>query len=157
MGKQVSFKKPSSVTLPVGTRIIARFNDLLNTDAEVDGMLYAGIVAEIPRDINKFRYLVFFDDGYAQYVQPNEVLPVVESSPDVWLDVHKNSQDFIREYVTKFPERHMVRAEIGATFSVELNGSWIPAKIIETDGSLMKVQVRTKNSSGLKISQEKKI
>lgn len=69
------------------------------------------------------RYLVFFDDGYAQYVQPNEVLPVVESSPDVWLDVHRNSQDFIREYVTKFPDRHMIRAEVGAMFNVELNGT----------------------------------
>jgi len=69
-----------------------------------------------------FRYLVFFDDGYAQYVHPHDAFPVVESSPDIWLDVHPNSRDFIHDYVKKYPNRHMIRGQIGAAFNVELNG-----------------------------------
>jgi len=59
-GRQVAFKRPVRLTekqqgLPVGTRVIAKFKDLLNTDKEVDGMLYAGITAELPKASNKFR------------------------------------------------------------------------------------------------------
>ena len=34
---------------------------------------YIGVVAEGPSDRNKRRYLVFFDDGYAQYCWHREL------------------------------------------------------------------------------------
>lgn len=117
-------------------------------DAEVDGMLYAGIIAEAPREINRFRYLVFFDDGYAQYVKPHEVFPICESSSDVWLDVHKNVQEFVQDYIVTFPNRHMIRAGVGSTFTVELNGEWLLARIAEIDSSLLKMHYLKRNDGG---------
>ncbi|ODM99504.1 Histone-lysine N-methyltransferase eggless [Orchesella cincta] len=160
-GRQVAFKKPTSAQLPIGCRIIAKFKDLLRTDGEVDGMLYAGVTAEVPKNSNKQRYLIFFDDGYAQYVSQADIFPIVEASPDVWLDVHTNSRDFIRDYVEKYPNRHMIRAQINAGFNVELNaylikwgtiseiGRWLPAQIVEVDGSLMKVRYLRRNPEGV--------
>lgn len=29
---------------------------------------YAGVVAESPKYLNQYRYLIFFDDGYAQVI-----------------------------------------------------------------------------------------
>jgi len=68
------------------------------------------------------RYLVFFDDGYAQYVQPTEVLLVCESSDQVWADVHQDSQEFIKTYIQKYPERPMVRLSKGTVLSTEWSG-----------------------------------
>ena len=34
---------------------------------------YSGIVAEPPKTMNKSRYLVFFDDGYASYIPHHEI------------------------------------------------------------------------------------
>jgi len=71
-----------------------------------------------------FRYLVFFDDGYAQYVTKDDVLIVLEASKEVWKDVHPDSADFIREYVTKYPERPMVRLHPGTLVSTEWQGGF---------------------------------
>lgn len=34
---------------------------------------YAGVVAEAPKYLNLYRYLIFFDDGYAQYCTHDQV------------------------------------------------------------------------------------
>ena len=34
---------------------------------------YAGVIAEAPKYLNQYRYLVFFDDGYAQYCTHEQV------------------------------------------------------------------------------------
>ena len=59
------------------------------------GAFYSGIIAEPPKVMNKYRYLVFFDDGYASYIPHEEIRVVCLSSSDVWDDIHPNSQDFI--------------------------------------------------------------
>jgi len=68
------------------------------------------------------RYLIFYDYGYAQYVLPVDIRMVVESARKIWEDVHPHSQEFIREYVQRFPERPMVRLQTGTVVSVEWNG-----------------------------------
>ncbi len=41
---------------------------------------YAGVVAEAPKYLNLYRYLIFFDDGYAQYCTHDQVfLPITFS------------------------------------------------------------------------------
>lgn len=70
-----------------------------------------------------FRYLIFFDDGYAQYVDYNNVLLVYEYSKEVWCDVHPDSSDFIKSYIIKYPERPMVRMSLGQVVTTEWNGA----------------------------------
>ena len=36
-------------------------------------LYYAGIIAETPKFLNEYRYLIFFDDGYAQYCTHDQV------------------------------------------------------------------------------------
>lgn len=59
--------------------------------------------------MNSFRYLVFFDDGYASYVCHRDIRVVTKQSKDVWEDVHPNSREFIKRYLSKYPERQMVK------------------------------------------------
>ncbi len=79
--KYIAYSSPSSVQLDVGSRVIAQYME------ETDGKLrpssfYAGVVAEYPRSLNQYRYLIFFDDGYAQYCTHQQVhlasLPIVK-------------------------------------------------------------------------------
>jgi histone-lysine N-methyltransferase SETDB1 len=56
----------------VGARVIAQYVE------DKDGKLkpssyYAGVIAEAPKTLNQYRYLVFFDDGYAQYCTHEQV------------------------------------------------------------------------------------
>ncbi|KAH9628764.1 hypothetical protein HF086_005389 [Spodoptera exigua] len=66
-------------------------------------------------------YLVFFDDGYAQYVQHQHTRLVCESSPLVWEEVHPFSREFVREYLLAYPERPMVRLHEGQNLKTEWN------------------------------------
>jgi hypothetical protein len=60
--------------------------------------------------MNRFRYLVFFDDGYASYIGHDEVRVVCQqSAAGVWEDVDMNSRDFIFKYLEKYPDRPMVK------------------------------------------------
>jgi hypothetical protein len=69
------------------------------------------------------RYLVFFDDGYAQYVTHEKILLVCESSRNVWDDIHPDSREFIRNYLEQYPERPMVKLQQGQIVKTEWNGN----------------------------------
>ena len=68
-GRQVAYAEACSVRLPVGLRVIALYRE----PPTQPGAFYSGIVAEPPKIINKQRYLVFFDDGYASYIAHKDV------------------------------------------------------------------------------------
>jgi histone-lysine N-methyltransferase SETDB1 len=84
-----------------------------------------GIVAEPPVAQNKYRYLIFFDIGYSQYVSYNSVHAVFEASKNVWEDMHMNSRSFIKKYLES-PDRPMVKLSKGQTVRVEYNGESAP-------------------------------
>ncbi|ESP01220.1 hypothetical protein LOTGIDRAFT_111681, partial [Lottia gigantea] len=86
-----------------------------------------------------YRFLIFFDDGYAQYTKASEIHKVVSQSDNVWEDVYPESQDFIRDYLSQYPERPMVRLQKGQGVQTEWNGRWWTAKVMEVDASLVKM------------------
>lgn len=48
-GKQMALAKASKVLIPVGTRVVAMFNDVATSN------FYSGIIAETPKSTNKYR------------------------------------------------------------------------------------------------------
>ncbi|GAB6033221.1 hypothetical protein CHUAL_012824 [Chamberlinius hualienensis] len=135
-GKCVAYHDPVDVMLPVGTRIIAQYRDEMWSQ---NSLMYSGIIAEPPKMMNGYRYLVFFDDGYAQYVYPSEIRVMCESSKDVSLDIPIESREFIKTYLIQYPERPMVKLQKGHTVKTEWNGRWWIAKVVELDASLVKM------------------
>ncbi|KAL4224511.1 hypothetical protein ACF0H5_015212 [Mactra antiquata] len=129
--RQTAFYECINKAVTVGTRIIALYKD-----GATDEDFYAGIVAEAPNGRNELRYLVFFDDGYAQYCTNKEIHKVFLQSKNVWEDIHPDSKDFIRDYLAQYPERPMVRLYKGQTVKTEWNGKWWTAKVQEVDASL---------------------
>ncbi|KAK2580401.1 hypothetical protein KPH14_006152 [Odynerus spinipes] len=131
-GKQIAVASPSQVLIPVGTRVVAIFHDSSSN-------FYSGVIAEPPKSTNKFRYLVFFDDGYVQYVEHKDIFVVADSSPRVWEDVASESRDFVRKYMETYPERPMVKLQKGQVVKTEWNGKWWIARVIQVDGSLVQM------------------
>ena len=96
-------------------RIIAVYRDDEKPDgaAPAKAEFYSGIIAEPPKQMNRFRYLVFFDDGYASYLSHEDVRVVSFQSANAWDDIHPNSREFIKKYLEQYPERPMVRLHPG--------------------------------------------
>ncbi|ODM90642.1 Histone-lysine N-methyltransferase eggless [Orchesella cincta] len=139
--KEMAYDLPCPYMLPVGARVIAKYVD--ENRSEDDGMFYAGVVADYPKITTKNRYLIFFDDGSAQYVSQEAVFLVFESSKDVWNDVYPTSYNFIQNYIIEYPECLLVRLKEGSLVSVEWNGLCHLVRVLEVDYALAKVQFET--------------
>ncbi|CAI6367971.1 unnamed protein product [Macrosiphum euphorbiae] len=136
--KQIAHSTLNSVRFPVGCRVIAKLTD--PNSKRIDGF-YAGLVAEPPKMLNNFRYLIFFDGGYAQYRQHQDIRLIARRSSlhYVWKEVEENSQDFIKSYLDKYPERQMVKLTNQHSVRAEHQGQWQMAKVLEVDASLVKL------------------
>ncbi|XP_001952618.2 histone-lysine N-methyltransferase eggless [Acyrthosiphon pisum] len=136
--KQIAHHTLNSVRFPVGCRVIAKFTD---PNSKYTDEFYAGLIAEPPKMLNNFRYLIFFDDGCAQYRHHQDIRLIARraSSHYVWKEVEENSQDFIKSYLEKYPERQMVKLTKQHSVRAEHQGQWHTAKVLEVDASLVKL------------------
>uniref|UniRef100_I3JGZ4 SET domain bifurcated histone lysine methyltransferase 1b n=1 Tax=Oreochromis niloticus TaxID=8128 RepID=I3JGZ4_ORENI len=134
-GNHVAFDyNPTLESLYVGARVVAKYKDGNLV------WLYAGIVAEMPNNKNRMRFLIFFDDGYASYVTLPELYPVCRPLRHTWEDIEDAScRDFIEEYITAYPSRPMVLLKVGQIIKTEWEGTWWKSKVEEVDGSLVKI------------------
>lgn len=74
-----SAQRLSAGQVPAGSRVAAHYQS--------EG-IFSGIVAEAPdRGMNRGRFLIFFDDGYAMYCPMNSVYLVYGPPADVWEDI----------------------------------------------------------------------
>ncbi|CAG9830658.1 unnamed protein product [Diabrotica balteata] len=130
--------------LPVGTRVISVFRECSTEGVKKPRTdpYYAGIVAEQPFEGNKYRYLIFFDIGYSQYVSYLNVNLVIETSPNVWDDVDEGCRAFIKKYLES-QDRPMVKLATNQTIKVEYNGKWLICRVVNVDCSLAQVCFET--------------
>ncbi|KAK2184505.1 hypothetical protein NP493_262g01000 [Ridgeia piscesae] len=135
-GRQVACIDISTEILPVGTRVIALYR---GEQTSPSNWYYAGIVAEPANKRNNNRYLIFFDDGYAQYCFTRDVHQVVEQSANVWDDIHPDSSQFIQDYLNQYPERPMVRLQEKQMVKTEWKGKWWAAHVQRVDASLVQM------------------
>lgn len=140
--RELAYADRPTVILPVGTRVVATYSDECVPPRQ---SLYAGLIAEPPKPLNRYRYLVFFDDGYAQYVDVDKVFVMCGTSKQVWEDMYRDVQDFVRNYLDKYPERPMLRLRKGQTVKTEWNGKWWMARVLTVDSSLVKMSFEADN------------
>lgn len=133
--KEIAYCTLNPVRFPVGCRVIAKYTDPNTKNVE----FYAGIIAEPPKMLNVFRYLIFFDAGYVQYRRHQDIHLVARKSNQVWNDIHPDSKEFIKSYLEKYPERQMVKLTIQHSVRVEYQNQWQMAKVLEVDASLVKL------------------
>uniref|UniRef100_S4R967 SET domain bifurcated histone lysine methyltransferase 1b n=1 Tax=Petromyzon marinus TaxID=7757 RepID=S4R967_PETMA len=134
-GNHIAYDRhPESESLVVGSRVVAKYKDGSSV------WLYAGIVAETPHRTNKYRFLIFFDDGYASYVTLLELYEVCRQLTNSWEDVDdRASREFMEDYIKSYPNRPMVLLKPGQNIKTEWEGTWWKSRIEEVDGSLVKI------------------
>ncbi|XP_059613968.1 histone-lysine N-methyltransferase eggless isoform X2 [Phlebotomus argentipes] len=133
-GKQLAFAEAPTQKLPVGCRVLAMFSNMKRK------LFYPGIVAEPMQETNNFRYLIFFDDGYVQYVYSKDVRRICRVSENVWDDVNPNSRDFIKNYLQENQyQRAVAQVKIGQKIEVERNGKWVSMRVAKVDASIILV------------------
>lgn len=135
-GNQLAYGTAPNVRLHVGTRVIALFT--INTTDNARSTFFPGIIAEPLQAYNNWRYLIFFDDGYAQYVTPDNVRLICCPSENVWEDVYQDAADFIKSYLEQYKtQRPMVQVKRGQRMITEWNSEWTHARVHDIDGSLV--------------------
>lgn len=121
-GKCLAYPTAATFRFAVGARIIAVFKD--ETNVEKQPQYYSGVIAEPPKVMNKFRYLVFFDDGCAQYVPHEHIRLICEPSINAWDDVPIEGRRFIKDYLLQYPERPMVKLQNSYIIKVEFQSMY---------------------------------
>ncbi|XP_065169698.1 histone-lysine N-methyltransferase eggless [Atheta coriaria] len=139
-GRNIAYSETLPILLEIGTRVIALFDESNSVPhSNRLKVYYPGIVGEFPCAFNKYRYLIFFDDGYALYVHHREVFMIYESSKDVWEDVYQESRPFIKKYLTEYPNRSMVKFLKYQKVRTEYKGKWFETTVKEVDCSLVQM------------------
>ena len=118
--------------IPVGERVIAVYKD----EDQEEGDFFPAVIAEVPKVSNKNRYLVFFDDGYAIYLEHKEIRLVYQKENDVWKDVDKGVKNFVMKYIQTLPSRTMITLKEGDKVRTELNGKIVEAEVNDVDACL---------------------
>ena len=130
--KQLAHISKLDRRIPVGERVIAVYKD----EDQEEGDFFPAIIAEAPKVSNKNRYLVFFDDGYAVYLEHKEIRLIYSKDQDVWKDVDKGVKTFVMNYIQTLPSRTMITLKEGDKVRTELNGKIVEAEVNDVDASL---------------------
>jgi len=93
--------------------------------------------------------LIFFDNGGVQYRLHEDIRLIAHrtSLDVVWKDVEENSQNFIKSYLEKYPERQMVKLTKQQTVRAAYQSEWHWAEVLEVDASLVKLYFTNFNHS----------
>nr|CDS26933.1 histone lysine n methyltransferase setb1 [Hymenolepis microstoma] len=125
---------------PVGARVVARYIDPHGVSD-----YYSGTIGEPPKLDNEYRYLIFFDDGYAYYAQPSCVFRMFNQSKENWQSVNRNFQEFMKIYLHNFPKRQLLKLNVDQVIRAQLNGNWLQAKVVKVDSSLVMLEYPSGN------------
>ena len=108
-----------------------------------------GIIGEEPGKNNDYRCLVFFTDDQTNISANYHPSSHIHICLDQTFSTHSHEyqNDFLDRYFQSYPERMMLRAKEGSTVRVRniftnlQNNSFIPALVIQIDGSMMQIEL----------------
>jgi len=141
--KWLYFSKPceSNVLLPLKLRVLI-------IDSQTGRRRY-GLIGEEPGKNNDYRCLIFFTDDQKNMSANYHPSSHIHICLDQTLSTHtyECQNEFLDRYFTSFPERMMLRAKEGSLVKVRNvftnfnNNSFIPALVIQIDGSMMQIEL----------------
>lgn len=132
---ELAYSQPSLVVLGVGVRVLASGTSTTN----IRRNMFPGVIGETLSGYNRYRYLIFFEDGYASYVEHTNVVPIYRQSTDVWEDIAEDARPFIEKYLKSYPNRPMVQLQKGQEVRTEFNGKWWMTTVLNIDCSVVQM------------------
>lgn len=145
--KHLAYGRAPDYRLNIGTRVIALFDDADNSQQSTQkscplrNNFYPGVIAEPLSLYTRWRYLVFFDDGWVQYVHHENIRVVCEATENVWeLIEEPGAKTFIEGYVKELKnKRPIVQLRSGQRIQTEYGGKWYTGIVNNVDGSLVQI------------------
>lgn len=140
--KHLAYLEPPDKRADTGARVIALY-DTFKLQGKPQGNMcwMVGIIAEPAKSQNKYRYLIFFDNGYAQYVTHSNIRLICGPASQAWEDVHISNRIFIKDYLQQYQvHRPMVRTQIGQKMLVRWDGRFFSSTVVDIDCSLIQMQ-----------------
>ena len=135
--KHIASFAESKVRIQVGTRVAALY---INPANDLNMGFQSGIIAEPPKIVNKYRYLIFFDKGYASYVKHIYIRVVCDQTKDtIFKDIPPKTRNFVMKYLEEYPKRNLVQLSKGQHLSVYSAGSWKGTVVEGVESSLVRV------------------
>jgi hypothetical protein len=134
----VAYSEPvdHNCTIPIQARIVTLYQ---NENDNKSPYFSVGTICETPNAKNHNRYLVFFDDGYAQYIRNNEAFLLFESKK---MDVNKMDEghlDFLNDYFEQYPNRPLIPLYKDNILSAFYMNKWQTTRVVDVDGSLVRL------------------
>lgn len=145
--KHLAFGRAPERRLNIGTRVLALFRDIdSNTltkqkNRVVRNNFYPGVIGEPLSLYTQWRYLVFFDDGYTQYVHHDDIRVVCEPVENVWdLIEEPGGKAFVEGYIKQMKKkRPIIQAKRGQRIQTEFAGKWYSSIVNNVDASLVQM------------------
>ena len=126
---------PPTSSVPVGSRVLAKFK----------GNWVLGVTAEPSKLTNRYRYLIFLNQGEAVYVKNEDLRTFLDvNESDLEVDgFSDHDQSFIMQYLETYrlngyPETPFKRLKEGDIFKLNADNIWRAANVVEIDSSIMK-------------------
>lgn len=144
--KHLAYGRCPAFRLNIGVRVIALYDNsrdissVKRTEVLRNNFL-PGVIAEPLCKYTKWRYLIFFDDGYVQYVHHENIRVICEHADNVWeLIEEPGAKAFIQDYAKDCKKkRPFVSAQRGNRIQTELAGKWYNAIVNDVDGSVVQM------------------
>lgn len=111
--KHLAYGHAPEYRLNIGTRVVALFdnadNAKTNKNSSLRNNFYPGVIAEHLSAYTNWRYLVFFDDGWVQYIYHENIRVVCECTENVWeLIEEEGAKTFIEGYVKELKKKRPI-------------------------------------------------
>jgi len=134
----IAFSEPpdASSTLRVRSRVVTLYT---NENDEKAPYFSSGTVCEVPNARNHNRYLVFFDDGFAQYIDKHEAYSVFDAFTVPAENMSADQLKFLAYYFEHYPEKAMVKLEMNHVLSACFSNRWRVCRVVDLDCSLVRL------------------
>jgi histone-lysine N-methyltransferase SETDB1 len=134
----VAYSEPvdEDFILPVKTRIVTLYQ---NENEKAAPFFSVGTILETPNARNMFRYLVFFDDGIAQYIQRNEAFPTFQPFKIPADAISRDHLEFLNRFFEQYPEKAMTRLHKDNVVKTHFKNKWYKTQVVNVDCSLVRL------------------
>ncbi|XP_016299843.1 histone-lysine N-methyltransferase SETDB1-A-like isoform X2 [Sinocyclocheilus anshuiensis] len=130
-----SLKPPVLKDLFIGCRVVAS-----SKDDEGKVSFNAAVLVELPERKNRMRFLVFYDDGQADYLALPDFHVVCKQLKKVWKDIEDETLQLqVKEYLRVYPNPIAVVLRVGQDTMAMRNGNFEACTVLQLDGSLIQI------------------
>lgn len=139
------------MVLPIKTRIVSFYmvsigrgeDKSINNERNFTTQYFcSGTVVEMPNKQNRYRYLVFFDNGFSMYTQIKHTFPIFNHSHKPIERLNLDHNYFLQQYFESYPERLLIRLAVGETVDLYLGNKWYKSSVLDVDVALVKLELK---------------